>query len=759
MNEKQIDIHPFTNYASCCEKVVEMKCSDTEKNILRSIALRTQCPSHLGNLKNASMLAIKLGLLSSENSDIARTFLATFSNSEKSIRAKAADYPVYFGLQYIFKRADISDQMKSMIAKVFVAIFDLDRLKGNKIDPSIFQTHVFTCRSILSGYSKYFLFHNKDVESFSAFRESILTQCSEYLENSAKNSDYYDINLLNNLLTGQIFPGQRQKKKTSHSNPVDTPAVDIVSPQSATLNNQKIVLSYPAENSQTAKTICRDTPKSGSKLNRNDDRRALRGRINYQASRNIVLITDMHRLPLPQIVRFLSMLDTCPEGIVLGWVILTTGMTPDRLLRLKLNMEGNKIVCLHPDTGILHYTVNNRPDTKHEQLMQLQMNPFVGNAICSLHTSGWLSGAEESLQRIIGDFSVHNPGQSTTMERISSSSVLHFSRGFLSELEAAHLAGDIPAKLRAQVHYYPIDLADLNRKWQDAHQSFAERILNMDSCTGSFRSFLESLERFPRALPSGTIGSIHGKPVKSLQQLINAIEELARQLNVRIHSALSFEKLPLIVDFIQIQHLQLYLVEQLCFGSRKFGSKTQYALAPSKAMGWGREKASAVFSVERKTIPLVGILQSQIEACESDWKCLIKATDARGVSVLGNNFHKCSAPLPAEVTLNIGKRQIYVKKMSSSGFSDVLEKYDLPSLPPTTLRRIHLIKHIVASELVGKIPQVLLDELLTHDRDGLDFCAPWSTGSTVAMDQLRQAIRTMLSQLNIQKIALEGCNV
>jgi hypothetical protein len=157
-------------------------------------------------------------------------------------------------------------------------------------------------------------------------------------------------------------------------------------------------------------------------------------------------------------------------------------------------------------------------------------------------------------------------------------------------------------------------------------------------------------------------------------------------------------------------------------------------------------------------VPISEFLRCQIEACEKDWKVLIRAAEIRGFSIDGR-FNKCNAPLPAAVIVDSGKRQIHVEKLSSSLFSRLLVKHGLPALPPTTSKRIHLFKHIVAGELVGKVPQVLVDEFLSHDRDGLDFSTPWSTGSATALDQLSQAIQTMLSQLNIHTITLEASDV
>ena len=252
-------------------------------------------------------------------------------------------------------------------------------------------------------------------------------------------------------------------------------------------------------------------------------------------------------------------------------------------------------------------------------------------------------------------------------------------------------------------------------------------------------------------LPRGTVGSVHGKSITSLKSLFDDIGLLADHIKNRIDDALSFEKFPLIVDFIQVQHLQLYILEQLCFGSRKFGLKTKYALSQLNGMGWGSEKASAIFSVERKTIPLVESVQSQTQACEVSWLHFVKVAKAYGFSVT-NEYNYRGKPLPVLLKYNEEKRNVYVDKMSSSFFSKTLKEYGLSVFPVKSTKRVHLFKHMMASELLGKVPQVLLDEFLTHDRDGLDFCSPWGTGTALAMRELENAIENLLLQLNVKTL-------
>ncbi|RME60422.1 hypothetical protein D6779_02235, partial [Candidatus Parcubacteria bacterium] len=489
-------------------------------------------------------------------------------------------------------------------------------------------------------------------------------------------------------------PGERQKRKADRGEGTKRKkSPRSVSPRRSDATSQAIAFTYPAEDSREPKTVCRITPKRGSQLSRADDRRALRGRINNQAARNVISLCDMHRLPLPQIVRFLSTLDDLPEAIVFGWLALTTGMAPDRLLTIRLGDKGDP--RLAPNTGIMEYTVKNRPNEDKHQIIQLQLNWLVSKSISSFSEN--LPQAEKNFEKAARKFSLHHPGLTPTLERISSSFFLHCSR--MSELEAAYLSGDIPARLRAQAHYYPIGLSELNLKYQRHHQFLAKRILQMGICRGRFRTFLENLEPFPQHLPSGKLGSTHALPMESLQKLHHAICERATATLRQLKFTLCHERPHLLADFIQIQHLQLYLLEQLGLGMRKIGTKTSYALAPSLARCWGSEKASAAFSAERKTAPVIAALDAQMAACNKDWNTFAKELESFGLSIKGTFSH--AAPLPRIVELDEKKKLVRTRRMNSSSFTRLLNEYQLNALPKQSTERVHPFKHFVAGELMG----------------------------------------------------------
>ena len=746
MQQDSIMTDPFQSYRYSCELIDNTSLNEGIKSTIKRVVRLTQAPPHWGCIKQGVEITKDLKLDQVGGLDcLLQTFNArSFGASEKP-KKLATEYPVYFALRKI-RSSSLATSLKKLVGTLYMDMFSLDHLDQQKLDPSIYYIDAYSVRDVLLQFLPVFSVKNESQQNLENFRKALLDRCPELIGQSEHDpTKHSKLNRFAEILSGERAPGKRQKQQKKKVSD-EKPAVEKV-PGTNDTTGQAVEFSFPTENSSDSKTVCRTSLRCGSQLSRSDDRRAIRGRVNGQAARNVISVADMHRLPLPLIARFLSTCDMSPECIVLGWLALTTGIAANRLFEIKLGAKGDPRI--DPVTAIMSYTVRNRPDTKRQSRLLLQLNPLVGKSL--LYLAARLPECEDQFFRLSRDFSLHHSGQTPTLERISASSSLHFSQDALSELEAAHLSGDIPAKLRAQAHYYPINVAEINRKYQRQHQMLAKRILGFTSCSGRFRVFLQQLEPFSQ-LPTGQLGSAHGLPVESLQDLLHAIADKARGIRERTNLALGFERPPLIVDFVQLQHMQLYILMQICLGMRKVGQKTSYAFAPSLSRGWGSEKASASFSVERKTVPLVDALKAQIEACVTDWQVFTKEAEAGGFLV--ERGFDLTNPLPLILDLDKSKRLIRMSRMSSSRFSELTNKYQLPGFPTTGSERIHPFKHLVARELVGKIPQVLLDELLSHDRDGLDLCSPQSTASASSLHLLSQAIEGMLSRLNFRILAL-----
>ena len=750
--------NPFQAYEACCHLIDGSGLDSKAKIRLKRVARVTQAPPSWGSMHEAIQFTKEFTSLQAGDLDVMLQ-AANEGHGTSGLTKLATTHPVFYALRK-FKESMLARDVKRLAGCLYIYMFSLDRLSRNKLDPQIYYIDAYSARDVLLQFLPDLGWQPDATQNLDPFRKAVLDRCKALIKQ--RNLDSTKRRKLDRFLeicSGERLPGERQKRKMMRREERRQSLEKI--PAESDEMGQSVAYSYPTEDSDiSCRTICRVTPKRGSQLAPRDDRRALRGRINGQAARNVISISDRGRLPLPIIVQFLSKVDY-PPAIPIAWIALTTGLAPSRLLGIKLGYNGDPHIT--PDS-ILTYTVRN-PSREKREWLHLQLNPLVGRSISIF--SAYLPRLEAMFDNRVKKFSLHNPGPSPTLDRISNSAPLHFSPGILTDLEKAYLSGDIPASLRAQVHYYPIDIASLNQKYQQQHEELAQRILNMQCCSARFRSFLEKMEPFPASLPQGMIGSVHGVPAGSLQGLLDAIQTRADDMTNMLEFTLRYERVRLMAKLIQLQHMQLYILMQLSLGMRKIGEKTSYALASSIGRGWGAEKASAAFSTERKTTPFVGALKTHFDVCLADWKAFVRAAEAAGFLILTANKSNGKAnsvidfdyanPLPLVVHVNEEKRQVEVFKMTSSGFSAQLEKHQIQGLKRNReSKRVHLMKHIVARELVGNVPQVLLDELLSHDRDGLDLCGPWSTASTLSLRLLDHAVNEMLSKLKFQSIRLGG---
>jgi len=494
-------LSPFKTSGSCCKLINEAILDVQLRTKIQLIAKITQCPAHLKLVIDAVLLCRDLRLIGAENVDRILNILRQSNLVKQGSVPKriATNYPVFYGLKKIHASPKIEGGLKTILGRLYVDIFFLDRIRSEHLDPDIYYQDAYSARDVLIEFFGEFNLERNGGKDRETLKNIFISHFEEILEKNRDNQNKRGkLNRFFDILSGERLPGARQKEKARQKK---KGRLEKETALYADPSGNYSMFAYPSEESFEPKTVSRSTPKKGSQLSRVDDRRALRGRINSQAARNVIAITDMHRLPLPMIVKFLSSLNESPIGICICWLLLTTGISPNRLLKLTLDEKEHNNICLQLSSGILGYTVNNRLDSKSKNLMQLQLNPLVARFIRLLYAKSEISDIDGTLKCLISKFSSHHSGVSPTLERIAASSVLHFSAGVLNEFEVAHLSGDIPARLRAQVHYYSVDLSKLNRKWQVAHKNLVQKILSMDTCTGRFRLFLDSFETFPSTLP------------------------------------------------------------------------------------------------------------------------------------------------------------------------------------------------------------------------------------------------------------------
>jgi len=386
----------------------------------------------------------------------------------------------------------------------------------------------------------------------------------------------------------------------------------------------------------------------------------------------------------------------------------------------------------------LRYNILHHPKSK--AVVELTLTKMMSQALA--HNKLPFENSLDKSKKLAKQFHLHHPGQSPTPNRISASSALHFSKEIFNEMEVIYLSGDIPANFRAQAHYYPVDSVTINEKYQLCLQRSARNF-------GFATSKASTVTSEPKA--TNNIGSNYALSLKHLKATLNEIYSTAQLMNQDFQYTHGITRVEHLINFINLQQAQLFIIEQLSFCARRFGSKTTYANSTAFSKAWGSEKASPIFAIERKYIPTIDLFNLQLIACHKAIVYLSKlASSYRITSHI--KFDIQANPLPIQLSCD----RIKTTRLNSKKFYNILNDYKFTKFSEGIPERVNPFKHTIAAALIGKVPQVLLDELMNHDRDGLDFSAPCSTGSALSLELLTTEINTLFSKLDIKIIEFTG---
>jgi len=748
---------PFYIYQQAVELITnDLNICQSDKNHLFDISSLAFPPPTFEAVKAAANILYRVKMIKEINSNQQGT-----SRTSNAKKYSIQEYPIFGALEKLDRMQWPSLEIKCLSVNLYISFFELKKLMENDLDSSLFYDDAYFCRDVFLNYLNDFIFSTDNCTTRIKFKESMIKQCRVILKNETEGTNKFKkIKRFLDISTGNHIPGERHRKKTSPTNTLKD-NIDCIPPDPAyDYNGAGVDVSYPDEDSTNPKAYTRSTPSGGSKLTYTDDKRSIYGWANAQAARNIYSITDMQRLPFPCVSSFFThLVSTKLQVLAYFWILITTGLQPERLQDATVK-SGNRPRNQHGlyidiDTGILSYEVINRPEEYKHDLMQLNISKEVISYVGDCDNCQPFQNMLPEIEMIVRKFSLHNPGQSPTRDRIAASCIIIFLAGQMSEIESAYLSGNIPPKLRAQSHYYPIDIETVNHKYKAAHDVFITRLLNSPSSNRLAASYFELFSHFRSAIPTGMIGSVDSIPITALQAVLDQLKSRLILTKKSYQTCPQVEKLQKFYMFIKIQHIQLFIIEQLTFCARKFGDKTSYSVSLFERKVWGSEKASAGASIERKLIPLSNLLERQLQVCEADMALFISLA-AQFKYSLDGGFNIRSNPLPVDITIDDEKRKIILTKMHSKTFNSLLEKMNINDMPQPSSPKVNIFKHIMAGGLLNNIPQILLDEIMTHDRDGLDFCSNYGTGSANSMRLASDGIERLLARLDFQLIALRN---
>ncbi|RMH46814.1 MAG: hypothetical protein D6694_03085, partial [Gammaproteobacteria bacterium] len=441
----------------------------------------------------------------------------------------------------------------------------------------------------------------------------------------------------------------------------------------------------------------------------------LRTRLQSMAARNVYAITDPNCLHLPVLAWFLGQLiQTDRTLFCFCWLLVTTGISPDRLQDVVRKDSPNDTAEAWFDmrTNHLVYKVQNGAtafDPNNDRIyMRLALPGWLTNEFGLEHPP--FKNAIALANKQAKKFSLQYPGNTPSCERLAATFYRLFAtEDHLTRLEAATIAGRIPASLRAQARYYVLDRELLNRQYQVAHAEFIKRITSIHACPDVLRQTL-SIFSFPRQLPSGLVGSQLAEPPNNTVPLVKSLNQKFSTAYSCLRS--SFEdKEKWLVRALNLQHANLYLILQVNMALRPVGEATSMSLSILFKRAITQTKADSVFRNQSLAM-CSGLLQRQIEACKGTLLLAKRWMVDQPSDIFPNHD-----PLP----LYFSVRQcggIRACRMSGSLFRQCLEEHGIDHLFP---EKNNGWRHISATFLHRRVPEIILDEMMAHDREGLDF--------------------------------------
>ena len=381
--------------------------------------------------------------------------------------------------------------------------------------------------------------------------------------------------------------------------------------------------------------------------------------------------------------------------------------------------------------------------------MHLVLPAWVQKIILRASCNQPFAGIMAELDKAARTFKTHFPGNTPTCERLATTYYPLFAiSSIFTSLEAATIAGRIPASLNAQAHYYAFSRESLNIQFRKAHKVFVQRLEPLDACSAQLKSVITHMS-FTGPLPTGMVGSqLSSKPADTRF----LATELARQFQqgcACLWAAIQ-SKEKWIVHALNIQHANFYLMLQIYMALRPVGGATSISAAPGRQRAITQSKADRQ-SINRCLALFPEPLKMQYRACKKDITLFnLWLVDQNRQPVLQMN-----EPIPMHFALYVQK-EIFVSRMSGRLFRNTLKALDIAHLFP---ERNNAWRHIAATALHRRVPEIVLDEMMAHDREGLDLAGPWSTAGLDIFSTLQEPLDQIYDEVNVNVLEIGdlGC--
>lgn len=658
-------------------------------------------------------------------------------NTETSFKV-GTSYPFFNGLKKLANKSkNYSDTNISIAAGIYIKTCLQKYDEINKRSRSKYYQDVIAVRDILGGNIIPTEMLDIILSDFESAKERLITTLrtiNEQNKDSSPNNNRLEFNKIKKvenvlqLLNGlRNFgcpkfkkPHQFTRKKIVKSVKIDTEYMS---------DNADWHLSFDKENYY----IQRETPPTGSTLSLKDDLSSLRTVVDSFSARSIVSYSDASRLPLITIRKFFEYsLTRSPKVFLYSFLLLVTGIDPKRLRKLVLaekRVSHPDHVLLVKSTKSLSYAViggatnYNKNTTEIPKQLSITLNiPAILLDIIERFDFHPFANIECEFKRISINFSKRNPGYRPTPDRLSRSYWLHISPHIGNDIISSIITGDIPIRFSANSKYYSIPDIKITTLWSDAINKLSEQLISNTQSKSKLRLILSKCNFAPTSYEHN-IGSMAAIKPSDLSPLIKSLHELKNEHSTQATVSFGQKQLNHIIHEHNIANMLLYAILQINLLLRQVGDKTT-ARPTSRIFGtWLREKDSSHFR-ERRLTTLSDITIKTLKETQNSVSFILDIASSMDLSInIKEDVRKRNLAIYIHQSKN---NKLNIFAMTSKHFFELIDKFKLTHL--FDFKR-NSIRHMLASELIGKVPQPYLNALLGHETDGIDIFSPFSSSS------------------------------
>jgi hypothetical protein len=492
--------------------------------------------------------------------------------------------------------------------------------------------------------------------------------------------------------------------------------------------------------------------------------------LNVQAGQNVLSRSDMQRFSRRQLSVWLEQFtDENPLSACFVMLTWTLGMAPERLSALRVSIDAptdDEDIALNPITNRLTYRVlqlGATPERTGEtgsskmpasHMMQLVLPAGLVELIVEADDPQPFLSMEKHYRELRKNIKKRFGANPCTLTQWAASAV-SFQAERLNTLEAATLRGSTGFNEIASSAYRTHDLAVLNAKFAECLVALRNYWDAEGLMTGPGTEAFADLAVIG-VCPEGTLGSIRYASPEALTPVVYALRNAIKQAHQRLNTPYKTKSFSDLLDLINLQQLNYFLVLQLHTLGRALNNKTLIGFSPEGL--WVSDKASHRYR-ERKLICAIspedmkkqrGLLMAQREQCRDALEQLTELARTLGLDV--QLAEPAVADLPCFVELQRAKQVIKVTRMTPGPWQRAINELGLSEIWSMTG---NVFRHLASTELSASLSDAVVDEVLGHKHPGRDWWGSESAGSFRALTVMAPIIEEWAQRMGLRVIELD----